>query len=63
MTKMLKYVLSQLAATKRTWPHVAQQSGVPLSTLRKIAQGHTKNPGVKHIEALEEFFKNSTPQE
>lgn len=53
---MLEDVLKQLTASKRTWPKIAAASGVPISTLRKIAQGHTKNPGIKHVEALARYF-------
>lgn len=58
---MLEELLKKLSASKRTWPKVAEASGVPISTLRKIAQGHTKNPGIKHVEALANYFAEASP--
>lgn len=42
----------RLAAKKGRWPDVARLSGVPISTVRKIAQGHTPNPRIDTVDRL-----------
>jgi hypothetical protein len=37
---------------------VALDTGVPLSTLRKIRHRHIKNPGIKSVEPLFFYFRN-----
>lgn len=58
MENLYAFVMKKLSETKRKWVDVAKLSGVPVSTVRKIAQGHTKNPGVLHTQALANFFKS-----
>ena len=49
---MLDFVKDGLNACKGEWKSIADSSGVPYSTLCKIAQGHTENPGVLNVQAL-----------
>lgn len=63
---LLGFVLEHLSRRAIPWTEVARASGVPYDTLKKIAAGATSNPGVKHVQALAEFFdavseKNHAP--
>ena len=58
MENLYDFVMKKLSETKRKWIDVSKFSGVPISTVRKIAQGHTKNPSVHHVQALANFFKS-----
>ncbi|MDE1138164.1 MAG: hypothetical protein PW999_00625 [Paraburkholderia tropica] len=51
------FVKRRLAETRGRWPDVAKGSGVPISTVRKIAQGQIADPAVSKIEALTEYFE------
>lgn len=51
------YVMQQLRAKRVPQRTVATASGVPFSTLTKIAQGQIKAPNVHHVQALYDFFK------
>jgi predicted transcriptional regulator len=41
-----------LAARKGSWPDIAVTSGVPYSTLSKIAQGFIDNPRIETVDKL-----------
>jgi predicted transcriptional regulator len=49
-------VVTRLQAHKGRWPTIAKRSGVPYSSLRKIAQGTTKTPAVENLETLDRFL-------
>lgn len=51
------YVLRRLGELKGHHRQVAADSGVPYSTLCKIVQGVTPNPGVKHVQALYDHLR------
>ncbi len=53
-------VVSQLQALKGQWPRVAEESGVPLRTLQKIATGETQDPGIRHVQRLLDYFRSNT---
>jgi len=53
---LLTFVLSQLDLREPAWTEVAQGSGVPYSTLKKIATRVTPNPGVLHVQRLARYF-------
>lgn len=53
---MLTVVIQRLAESKGNWQEIAEACGVPYSTLCKIAQGHTANPGIAHVQALYDHF-------
>lgn len=48
----LKSVVDRLNACKGNWRLISKRSGVPYSSLCKIAQGVNKNPGALTVEAL-----------
>lgn len=54
---MYEFVMTQLRAKRIPQRDVASGSGVPFSTLTKIAQGQIKAPSVHHVQALHDFFK------
>lgn len=56
-TPMYSYVMQQLRAKRVPRRTVATESGVPFSTLIKIAQGQTKAPSVHHVQALYDYFR------
>ena len=53
---MLEYVVAKLASRRHTYQQIADGSGVPRSTVEKIARRETRNPGVLHVERLVVFF-------
>jgi hypothetical protein len=54
-------VIQRLKATKDR-REIAQGSGVPYSTVTKIAAGVTKNPRNDSIDALRAYFLASQPK-
>jgi len=58
---ILNEVIDGLAANKGRWPEVAAGSGVPVSTVRKVAQRRTKNPRIETIDRLRRYFLSSSP--
>lgn len=50
-------VMDHLRAKRIPQRRVAAASGVPFSTLTKIAQGQIKSPSVHHVQALYDFFE------
>jgi hypothetical protein len=58
-TSLYEFVLQQLEQAKGKWPSVASGSGVPKRTIEKIARQETKNPGIKHVEKLAEYFREA----
>lgn len=55
-----QYVLDQLEGHKGKWPTVAAATGIPRSTIVKIARKEVKDPGVSHIEKLAFYFREQT---
>lgn len=53
---LLGFVMKSLRDRHAPLTDVARASGVPYDTLKKIASGATPNPGVKHVQALADFF-------
>lgn len=49
---LLDYVVQQLQSRKRGWPTIARDTGIPYSTVGKIARGEIRDPGVRAIETL-----------
>lgn len=58
MESMYDFVMGRLKLAKGNWPTVADESGVSLRTLEKIARGEIKDPGVSHIEKLAMYFRD-----
>ena len=52
MDSMIDTLVTRLATHRGRWPVLAEASGVPISTLRKIAQGVIKDPGVSTFQRL-----------
>lgn len=55
-TPMYSVVMQHLRAKQIPQRKVAAASGVPFSTLTKIAQGQIKAPSVHHVQALHDYF-------
>lgn len=55
-TKLYDIVMANLRAKRIPQRRVADASGVPFSTLTKIAQGQIKAPSIHHIQRLYDFF-------
>ncbi len=56
-THIYTYVMQHLRARTIPQREVARESGVPFSTLCKIAQGSVKDPSVHTIQRLADYFK------
>lgn len=50
------YVMAQFRAKRIAQRKVAEESGVPFSTVAKIAQGHIKDPSVHTVQKLADYF-------
>lgn len=56
----LSSVLTRLSAVRfPDLPLVAEGSGVPESTVRKLRYGEVKNPRVQTVQALHDYFERS----
>jgi hypothetical protein len=58
-----QYVLDELEKAKGRWPDVARDSGVALTTLKKIARREVENPGIVHIEKLAAYFRGQASRQ
>ena len=56
-TPIYIYVMQQLKARRVPQRTVARETGVPFSSLTKIAQGQIKAPNVHHVQALHDYFR------
>lgn len=54
---LLTYVIDQLQDAKGDWPIVAKRTRISKRTIEKIAAGTIKDPGVRKIERLAEYFR------
>lgn len=52
-----EFVLQCLQQTKGNWPSVAEETGMSLRTIEKIARREVKDPGVSHVEKLASYFR------
>jgi transcriptional regulator with XRE-family HTH domain len=50
------YVLAHLQSKRIPQRQIAQGSGVPFSTICKIAQGSVVNPRIQTLQALADYF-------
>jgi transcriptional regulator with XRE-family HTH domain len=55
-TPLYEFVIAHLRAKAIPQRTVAAGSGVPYSTVTKIAQGSVKDPGVHTVQRLADFF-------
>ena len=60
-TNLHKFVLDKLNERAVPWTDVSRGTGVPYETVKKIASGRTPNPGIKHIQALADFYALREP--
>lgn len=58
-TPIFEYVMAQLRSKRVPQRQVAAGSGVPFSTVTKIAQGQIKSPRVHQVQALHDFFRRT----
>lgn len=57
----IEYVIRNLrAAMPKSWPEIAQKSGVPAKTIVKIAYRETKDPRSSTLDALYSYFEGTT---
>lgn len=56
-TPIYTYVMQQLKSRRVPQRTVARETGVPFSSLTKIAQGQIKAPNVHHVQALHDYFR------
>ena len=54
------YVMARLREKRIPQRRVANESGVPFSTVCKIAQGSIKEPSVHTVQRLYEYFISQT---
>jgi len=57
MESIHQYVLEQLARIRPDWEPVSAGSGVPISTIKKIANGEIEYPRVDKVEKLASYFR------
>lgn len=50
------YVMSNFDARVVPLARVSRETSIPYESLKKIAHRRTLNPGVKHVQALADFF-------
>lgn len=58
-SSLLDYVVHQLNARRGDWASIVEGSGVPMSTLERIANRKTLNPGIRHVESLTRYFRST----
>lgn len=65
MDSIHDFVLAELESRKGDWPAIARGSGVPYSTLKKIAlgtNGGTKSPRIDSLEKLAAYLRQQSAQ-
>lgn len=58
-TKLYDYVMAHLRTKRIPQKQVALESGVPFSTVCKIAQGYVTDPSVHTVQRLADYFAGS----
>lgn len=51
------YVVERLQANKGNWPVVAEQTGMSIRTIEKVARKESKAPRIDTLELLAAFFR------
>jgi hypothetical protein len=54
--RALDRVIARLADRKGEWNNIAEQSGIPRSTIKHIAHGRIKQPDVTVLETLDRLL-------
>ena len=60
---LYEFVMENFRAKRIPQKQVARESGVPFSTLSKIAQGSIKDPSVHTVQRLADYFKSKSDSE
>ncbi len=60
MESIYAFVISELQAAKGGWPSIAEETGMSLRTIEKIARREIEDPGVSHIEKLAGYFREQS---
>ena len=58
-TPLYDYVMAQLDLKRLPQRQVAEESGVPFSTVAKIAQRSVKDPSVHTVQRLANYFQTN----
>lgn len=58
--KIYDFVMQRLRDRAIPQRQVARESGVPFSTVSKIAQGAVKDPGVHTVQRLADYFSRQS---
>lgn len=59
-TPMLEYVISCLQEAKGRWPGIADEAGISLRTLEKIARREVHDPRIGSVQVLYDHFRSTT---
>jgi transcriptional regulator with XRE-family HTH domain len=54
---MHEFVITRLTEWRYRRPEIARETGISLRTIEKIARQEVKNPGIKHMQTLHDFFQ------
>jgi hypothetical protein len=57
MAKIYEYVLEQLQRRKGDWVLIANETGLSVRTIQKIAREEIPNPGIRSVELLFNHFQ------
>ena len=57
VSQMLDYVVEKLPTRRADLLPIHIDTGVPVGTMEKIARGYTKNPRIKTLQTLHDYFK------
>jgi predicted transcriptional regulator len=60
MENIKQFVVTNLKEQNGNLRVIAEETGVPYSSLLKIASGEIKNPGIDHIQVLLLYFRKPT---
>lgn len=55
--KIYDFVMANLKAKRIPQRQIARESGVPFSTVCKVAQGYVTDPSVHTVQRLADYFK------
>lgn len=56
---LLGYVKGELSHRRGFWREISASTNVPYFTLSKISNGTTKNPRIKTVQALANYFQKT----
>lgn len=54
---LLDYVIGQLQASKGQWAVIAKRTRISKRTIEKIAAGDTKDPRIRKVQRLADYFR------